>query len=154
MIVALAMTIVNRLRVLRWRVRAQGMAAIGLMAAIVLTGSLGAAESLQSGPGTLETQADWFRLAFREGGLTLALIAVLWSYRRDLRRMSQLEREQGQTAQVLVNMLVGVVQTATSANERSAAASEATEKAIHRLSDALDIRERRSAKLNGVHDQG
>jgi len=83
-----------------------------------------------------ESEIDLMRWAITQGGLTLALIVVLWSYRRDLRRDAEEKHVQ-------LAVLVALVRESTAANEKSAAASEANEKAVHRLARALETMEKR-----------
>lgn|SRR3990167_5132055 len=76
-------------------------------------------------------EPDFWRWAIIQGGLLVALLIVLWSYRKDLVGALVGEREQ-------LAIMIELVRSSTAANEKSAAASEATEKALHRLARALD----------------
>ncbi len=68
--------------------------------------------------------------------MLVALLIVLWSYRKDLVGVLATERERS-------SVLIELVKSSTAANEKSAAASEATENAVHRLARALETMEKR-----------
>lgn len=96
-----------------------------------------------------DAQQDFIRWALTQGGLTLALLVVLWSYRRDLRRFADQEllavRVQSENAekrtkefQAQLSMLVNIVQTTTAAHEKATAASLAQHESIDRLIGTLE----------------
>lgn len=116
----------------------RGRLKLSLLLAILLAfvGSV-AAHQAPSGPfpsGSMEP--DFWRWAIIQGGLLVALLIVLWSYRKDLVGALAAERERA-------TVLIELVRSSTAANEKSAAASEATEKAVHRLARALETMEKR-----------
>lgn len=85
---------------------------------------------------------DLTRYAVTQGGLLIVVLVLLWSIRKDMKAQAELEQSrlkaentrQTETIQVLTTL----VQMNTTAMTRAAAASEANEKAAHRLSRALD----------------
>lgn len=74
---------------------------------------------------------DLFRYAMTQGGLLVVVLVLLWSYRKDLKASNAKQDER-------IEVLTNLVATNTAAMTRAAAASEANEKAAHRLSRALD----------------
>jgi hypothetical protein len=97
--------------------------------------SAAASQGSLSTPSTPIEQEFW-RWAIIQGGLLVALLIVLWSYRKDLVGVLASERERS-------SVLIELVKNSTAANEKSAAASEATEKAVQRLARALEMMEKR-----------
>lgn len=104
----------------------------------VLLAFVGSVAAAQGGatfpPGLIEP--DFWRWVIIQGGLLVALIGALWSYRKDLVEIITKQRE-------YMTVLVDLIKDSTAANGRSAAASEATEKALHRLARALETMEKR-----------
>lgn len=80
-------------------------------------------------------EIDLVKWAFTQGALALVLIVVLWSYRRDYARI--IAKDERDTA-IQIATLTALVGDCKGAIETSRAQSAATEKAIHRLSRALE----------------
>ena len=78
---------------------------------------------------------DLTRYALTQGGLLVVVLVLLWSYRKDLQTINKQREDQ-------VKILTDLVGTNTTAMVKASAASEATEKAVARLSNALDRYER------------
>lgn len=99
---------------------------------------IGSAFAQTAGPplpgGAIEP--DFWRWAIIQGGLLLALVIVLWSYRKDLIGVIVVDAERAA-------MLIDLIKSSTAANEKSAGASLANEKAIDRLIRALEDMEKR-----------
>ena len=116
----------------------RGQLKLGLVI-IVLLAFVGSAAAYQAGGGPFPSgsiEQDFWRWAIIQGGLLVALLIVLWSYRKDLVGALSAERERS-------TVLIELVKSSTAANAKSAAASEATEKAVHRLARALETMEKR-----------
>lgn len=84
----------------------------------------------------LETQEDLIRFALTQGGLFIALLVVLWSYRRDfLRKEAKAVREGSE--------LKEIVQANTAATKEQAAQSAVLNQTNARLTDSVVSLEKR-----------
>jgi hypothetical protein len=83
-------------------------------------------------PGS-STEIEFYKWAVTQGGLVLVILVVLWTYRRDMQRISAKDAEKTEILTDLVADSKVAIQAATSQ-------SAATEKSIHRLSRVLEER--------------
>lgn len=98
---------------------------------LTFVGSVGASQAgiLPFASGSMEQ--DFWRWTILQGGLFLALVIVLWNYRKDLVGTLAEERDREK-------LLVELVERSTTASNKAAAASEANERAVSRLAQALE----------------
>lgn len=73
----------------------------------------------------------FYEWAFTQGGLTAVVLVLLWSYRRDFVSLLKSQDERLSVLTKLVGDAMGAIHAGT-------AQSEATEKAMHRLSRAIE----------------
>lgn len=135
---------------LRFRYRLASVAAVGIFVALVSVAVTASTlfEQVAAAPADPRLQQDFLQWAVTQGGLTMALLAVLWFYRRDFLRAARqevaAEAEHRERAQRRVselssqlNMVVNIVQTSTALHERVVNATQKQEETISRLADAL-----------------
>jgi len=79
---------------------------------------------------------DVLKYAVTQGGLVIVVLVLLWSYRKDLKALSERQDER-------LKVLTDMVQSNAIAMARMAAASEAQEKSAHRLARAVERIEER-----------
>ncbi len=87
------------------------------------TGMSGTLATQPSGDGMLSI--DMLKYGLTQGGLTLVLLVVFWSYRRDLGRIEQRDQEKLAIVTALVEKNTAALVTSEQTNERLARAVEA-----------------------------
>lgn len=98
---------------------------------LAFVGSVGASQAGIAPFPSGSIEQDFWRWAIIQGGLLVALVIVLWSYRKDLVGTLAEERDREK-------LLVDLVERSTSASNKTAAASESNERAVSRLAQALE----------------
>lgn len=77
--------------------------------------------------------AEFWKWALTQGGVIVALLVIVWSYRRDFVRIINHERDK-------VDTLLKLVGESNSTMANSTAQHAATEKALHRLAKSIESR--------------
>lgn len=84
-----------------------------------------------SSTGASAVSEDFLKWALTQGGLVLVVLVVFWSYRRDFIRRVVREEEK-------VAILTEIAAESRAAVVQAVAQNTATEKAVHRLSKAIE----------------